>query len=130
MLDLLAQSQTRDMIGLLTKVKIVDNSGAVEGRCIRVYGKKDKGFIGDTVLLSITSIAKGSSIKRGEKYKAMIVRVKKGEINRPFVARWDENAVVLIKGDFTPIGSRIKGPISDLPGALEKILSIAGPLRI
>lgn len=118
------------MIGLLTKVKIVDNSGAVEGRCIRVYGKKDKGFIGDTVLLSITNIAKGSSIKRGEKYKATIVRIKKGETNNPFITRWDENAVVLIKGDFTPIGSRIKGPISDKAGSMEKILSIAGPIRI
>ena len=118
------------MIGLLTKVKIVDNSGAVEGRCIRIYGKKYKGYIGDTVLLSVTGTAKGSTIKRGEKYKAMIVRIKKGESLRPFGTRWDENAVVLIKGDFTPIGSRIKGPISDQAGAMEKILSIAGPLRI
>jgi large subunit ribosomal protein L14 len=120
------------MIGLLTKVKIIDNSGAIEGRCIKVYGKKDKAYIGDTVLLSITGIAKGSQIKRGEKYKAIIVRIKKGEKARPFVTRWDENAVVLIKGDLTPIGSRIKGPISDLasPGSMDKILSIAGPLRI
>jgi hypothetical protein len=81
------KGQTRDMIGLLTKVKIVDNSGAVEGRCIHIYGKKDKGFIGDTVLLSITSIAKGSSIKRGEKYKATVVRIKKGEKNNPFITR-------------------------------------------
>lgn len=77
------------MIGILTKVKIVDNSGAIEGRCIKVYGKskKFKGYIGDIVLLSITNIAKGSSIKRGEKYKGMIVRIKKGETARPFVTR-------------------------------------------
>ena len=118
------------MIGLLTKVKIVDNSGAIEGRCIRIYGKKDKGFIGDSILLSITSIAKGSSLKRGEKYKALIVRLKKDSSLSPFLTRWDDNAVVLIKGDLSPIGSRIKGPISDKTGAMEKILSIAGPLRI
>jgi ribosomal protein L14 len=77
------------MIGLLTKVKIVDNSGAIEGRCIRIYGKKFKGYIGDTVLLSITNIAKGSNIKRGEKYKAIIVRIKKGDNSPlyPFVTR-------------------------------------------
>lgn len=75
------------MIGLLTKVNIVDNSGAIEGRCLHIYGKKDKGFIGDTVLLSITNIAKGSNIKRGEKYKATIVRIKKGVNKNPFLTR-------------------------------------------
>lgn len=86
-------NQTREMIGLLTKVKIVDNSGAIEGRCIKVYGKKDKAYIGDTILLSITNLAKGrqNTIKRGEKYKAMIVRMKKGEgkvvPGQPFLTR-------------------------------------------
>lgn len=80
----------KQMIGLLTKVNIVDNSGALEGRCIRVYGyKKDKGGIGDTILLTITDIAKGSgTIKRGDKYKAAIVRVKKGaRAKNPFITR-------------------------------------------
>ena len=75
------------MIGHLTKVKIVDNSGAVLGRCIRIFGNKQKGSVGDWVLLTITALAKGSSktIKKGEKYKALIVRTVKGSRNsHPF----------------------------------------------
>ena len=119
------------MIGMLTNVKIVDNSGALLGRCIRIFGNKNKGSLGDTILLSISHISKNSIIKRGEKYKAIIVRVKKSPtVSSPLSSRFDENSVVLIKGDQTPIGSRIKGPISDHSSSLDKILSIAGPFRI
>ena len=77
------------MIGHLTKVQIVDNSGAIYGRCIRIYGNKNKGTVGDRVLLTITAIAKGNektTIKRGEKYKGLIVRTAKssGKSLHPF----------------------------------------------
>lgn len=96
------------MLNLLSKVNIIDNSGGKIGRCIHIYND----YI---ILVSVIKVIPGSRIKRGDIYKAMLVRSKKHLNHKPLndsYLSWSDNAVVLIKDDFTPIGTRIKGPIS------------------
>ena len=114
------------MITLMSKVLIIDNSGGLVGRCIKVYNKKKTAKIGDCIMVSVIKIAPESKIKKGEKFKAIIVR---SAIPDKYNVSWDDNAVVLVSkniktNEFSPIGSRIKGPIAaSIPH--NKILALA-----
>jgi large subunit ribosomal protein L14 len=97
------------MIDLLSKVKIIDNSGGLEGRCLKVLkAGRAPGIVGDVIVVSVTKISSGSLIQKGDVHKALIIRTKRdGSI------RWADNAAILIKGmDLSPVGTRIRGPIS------------------
>lgn len=110
------------MISLLSKVKIIDNSGGILGRCIKVLkpGKKPHAKIGDIILISIIKTTTGTSLLKGDIHKALVVRT---SYNNTTV-KWSDNSVVLIKGNKDPIGTRIKGPISSKITSL-KINSLA-----
>ena len=96
------------MIQCETYLKVADNTGAKEIKCIRVLGgaKRKYGNIGDVVVASGT-------VKKGEVVKAVIVRSMKGarRADGTYV-RFDENAAVLIKDDNSPRGTRIFGPVA------------------
>ena len=79
------------MIQCETYLKVADNTGAKEIKCIRVLG----------------------TVKKGEVVKAVIVRSMKGarRADGTYV-RFDENAAVLIKDDNSPRGTRIFGPVA------------------
>ena len=111
-------------------LKVADNTGAKEIKCIRVLGgsKRKYGNIGDVIVASVRKSTPGGTVKKGEVVKAVIVRSAKGvrRADGTYV-RFDENAAVLIKDDKNPRGTRIFGP-----GARElrdkdymKILSLA-----
>lgn len=151
------------MISESTVVNVIDNSGVLEGRCIKVllpksyYGRRI-GKIGDIIILSVTKILNGSKIKKGDIIKALIVRTKRiQDGNRVSVVThkkeqnmkgivygkrssmsgyrksFGDNSVVLVKlgtkntREITPIGSRIKGPLSEtlkIDKYTNKIISI------
>jgi len=69
------------MITLLSKVKIIDNSGGVFGRCIKVYNKKKTADIGECILITILKTSADSKLKKGDKFKAILVRTKKADRN-------------------------------------------------
>ena len=103
------------MIGLLSKVKIIDNSGGLEGRCLKVLKPgNNPGIVGDIIVVSVIKISSGSLIQKGDVHKALIVRSKSSSPSPSTDSvKFSDNAVILIKGlDFTPLGTRIKGPIS------------------
>jgi len=64
------------MLGLLSKVQIIDNSGGSVGRCIKVLktGRKPHAKIGDIILVSVIKTSSGSIIKKGDIHKALVVR--------------------------------------------------------
>ena len=118
------------MIQQESYLKVADNTGAKEIKCIRVLGgsKRRYASIGDVVVASVRKAAPGGSVKKGDVVKAVIVRSAKAvrRADGSYV-RFDENAAVLIKDDKNPRGTRIFGP-----GARElrdkdymKILSLA-----
>ena len=103
------------MIQSETHLKVADNTGAKEIKCIRVLGgsRRKFGNIGDVIVASVRKAAPGGTAKKGEVVKAVIVRTKKGvrRADGTYV-RFDENAAVLIKDDKNPRGTRIFGPVA------------------
>lgn len=103
------------MIQQESYLKVADNTGAKEIKCIRVLGgsKVKYGNIGDVIVASVRKSTPGGQVKKGEVVKAVIVRSVKGtrRVDGTYV-RFDENAAVLIKDDNSPRGTRIFGPVA------------------
>ena len=103
------------MIQQETFLKVADNTGAKEIKCIRVLGGSTRkyGNIGDVIVASVRKAAPGGTVKKGEVVKAVIVRSAKGvrRADGTYV-RFDDNAAVLIKDDKNPRGTRIFGPVA------------------
>ena len=103
------------MIQQETFLKVADNTGAKEIKCIRVLGGSGRkyGNIGDVIVASVRKSTPGGQVKKGEVVKAVIVRTAKGiRRNDGTYVRFDENAAVLIKDDSNPRGTRIFGPVA------------------
>ena len=103
------------MIQQESYLKVADNTGAKEIKCIRVLGGSGRkyGNIGDVVVASVRKAAPNGTVKKGEVVKAVIVRSAKGvrRADGTYV-RFDDNAAVLIKDDKNPRGTRIFGPVA------------------
>ena len=118
------------MIQEETFLKVADNTGAKEIKCIRVLGgsKRKYGNIGDVIVASVRKAAPGGQVKKGDVVKAVIVRTCRGtrRADGTYV-RFDENAAVLIGEDKSPKGTRIFGPVARELRDKEymKILSLA-----
>ena len=96
-------------------LKVGDNTGAKEIKCIRVLGgsKRKTGNIGDIIVASVRKATPGGTVKKGEVVKAVIVRTKRGVRREDgSYVRFDENAAVIIKEDKNPRGTRIFGPVA------------------
>ena len=96
-------------------LRVADNTGAKEIKCIRVLGgsKRKFGNIGDVIVASVRKAAPGGTVKKGDVVKAVIVRSKRGvrRADGSYV-RFDDNAAVIIKEDKNPRGTRIFGPVA------------------
>ena len=103
------------MIQQESYLKVADNTGAKEIKCIRVLGgsKVKYGNIGDVIVASVRKAQPGGTVKKGEVVKAVIVRSSRGvrRTDGSYV-RFDDNAAVLIKDDKNPRGTRIFGPVA------------------
>ena len=118
------------MIQQESYLKVADNTGAKEIKCIRVLGGSTRkyGHIGDVIVASVRKAAPGGTVKKGDVVKAVIVRTVKGVHRADGThVRFDENAAVLIKEDKNPSGTRIFGPVARELREKEymKILSLA-----
>ena len=104
------------MIQQESYLKVADNTGAKEIKCIRVLGGSTRKFgnIGDVIVASVRKAQPGGTVKKGEVVKAVIVRSAKGvRRNDGTYVRFDDNAAVLINGeDKNPRGTRIFGPVA------------------
>ena len=103
------------MIQQQTYLKVADNTGAKELRCIRVLGGSGRRYanIGDVVVASVKKATPGGTVKKGDVVKAVVVRSCRGlRRNDGSYIRFDENAAVIIREDKTPRGTRIFGPVA------------------
>ena len=103
------------MIQQESYLKVADNTGAKEIKCIRGLGGSTRKFgnIGDVIVASVRKAQPGGTVKKGEVVKAVIVRSAKGvRRNDGTYVRFDDNAAVLIKDDKNPRGTRIFGPVA------------------
>lgn len=103
------------MIQELSRLKVADNTGAKEIMCIRVLGgsRRKSGNIGDIIVASVKNASPGGVVKKGDVVKAIIVRTVKG-VRRSdgSYIRFDDNAVVILKDDGQPRGTRVFGPVA------------------
>jgi large subunit ribosomal protein L14 len=103
------------MIQAQTMVKSADNSGAKELMCIKVLGGSMKKYakIGDIIVATVKNATPGGVVKKSEVVRCVVVRTKKG-VRRSdgSYIKFDENAVVILKEDMTPRGTRIFGPVA------------------
>ncbi|NMA65943.1 MAG: 50S ribosomal protein L14 [Clostridiaceae bacterium] len=103
------------MIQAETYLKSADNTGAKELMCIKVLGgsKRKYANIGDVIVCTVKNATPGGVVKKGEVVRAVVVRSKKG-VKRPdgSTIRFDENAVVILREDGNPRGTRIFGPVA------------------
>ena len=98
-----------------SRLVVADNSGAKEVGLIRNIGGsvKKTSNIGDVVVCSIKKALPNGMVKEGQVVKAVIVRSKYG-IKRKDGShiKFDDNAVIIIKEDGTPRGTRVFGPVA------------------
>ena len=120
------------MIQPETRLKVADNSGAKEIKCIRVLGGsfRRSGNIGDVIVAAVQSAIPGGQVKKGEVVNAVIVRTGKGvQLSYGSYIRFEENAAVIINNNGEPRGTRIFGPIArelrDKGQTYMKIISLA-----
>ena len=112
------------MIQQQTILKVSDNSGAKTVRCIRVLGgfRKKYAKLGDNIIVSVQQLRNKSKntskVKKGEVYKALIIRTKIPYKKKDGSQIWfGENSVVLVNKQENPVSTRIIGP---LPKLLKK----------
>lgn len=103
------------MIQAESKVKIADNTGAKEIKCIKVLGGSKRRYarIGDIFVATVKVANPGGVVRKSEVVKAVLVRSKK-QYRRPdgSYIRFDENAAVIIDNANNPKGTRIFGPVA------------------
>jgi large subunit ribosomal protein L14 len=119
------------MIQVQSRMKVADNTGAKVVQCIKVLGGSWRKYanIGDIVVCSVKDATPGGVVKKGDVIKGVIVRTRRGvrRADGSYI-RFSENAIVIIKDDKNPRGTRIFGPVArELreAGDFSKILSLA-----
>jgi large subunit ribosomal protein L14 len=120
------------MILSRSRLKVADNSGPVEVRCIRVLATNRRyGNIGDTIVVSVQKNHTDSKFKKGQVMRGIIIRTRKG-IKRPngSILKFNDNAVILLNHQHNLIGNRISGEVPRELRAFKqlKILSLSETL--
>lgn len=112
------------MIQQQTVLKVSDNSGAKYVKCIKVLGgfKRKFAYIGDVIVVSVIKLRNkskfNSKVKKGEVYKALVLKTKKSNLGvSGFNTFFKENSVCLLNKQGKPIATRI---FSQVPLALKK----------
>ena len=103
------------MIQQESRLQVADNSGAREVLVIKVLGGTSRRYanVGDVVIVTVKKAIPNGTVKKGDVCKAVIVRSKFGVRREDgSYIKFDENAVVIIKEDLTPRGTRIFGPVA------------------
>ena len=103
------------MIQMQSNLFVADNSGARKIQCIKVLGgsKRKSASIGDIIVVSIKDALPRAKVKKGDVYKAVVVRTSKDFKRLDGTAiRFDKNAAVLLDKQEEPIATRIFGPVT------------------
>ena len=103
------------MIQMQSNLEVADNSDARRVQCIKVLGGSGRrsAGVGDVIVVSVKEAIPRGRVKKGDVYRAVIVRTAK-EVRRDdgTAIRFDRNAAVLLNKQNEPIGTRIFGPVT------------------
>jgi len=111
------------MIQQETILQVADNSGAKTVKCIKVLGgyKKKYAKLGDLIVISVQELRNKSKftskVKKGEIYKALVLRTKKRITRKDGTIVFynkntrNSNAVTLISRKGSLVATRITEPV-------------------
>ncbi len=103
------------MIQMQTVLFSADNSGARRLMCVKVLGGSKRRYanIGDIIKVTVKEAIPRGKVKKGELYKAVVVRSLSG-VRRSDGSKisFDRNVAVLLDDQLQPIGTRIFGPVT------------------
>ena len=103
------------MIQMQTVLFSADNSGAKKLMCVKVLGGSKRRYarIGDIVRVTVKDAIPRGKVKKGELYKAVVVRSVFG-VRRSDGSKisFDRNVAVLLNDQLQPIGTRIFGAVT------------------
>ncbi len=111
-----------------SNVNVADNTGAKKVLLIRVLGGKKYASLGDTIVVTVKNSIAGSSMKKGQVTKAVVIRTKyKVKRKDGSYISFDDNACVLLSKSGEIRGTRIFGPVARELREKEymKIISLA-----
>ena len=107
-----------------TTVDVVDNTGILKARCIKIYGNSKKGYaeVGDIILVVVETYTlkrgffldekKKERFLKGKKHKALILRTKQFyKRNYGVFIKFSDNAVIIINKRKLPLSKKLKGPV-------------------
>ncbi len=103
------------MIQQESKLKVADNSGAKQVKCIKVLGGTRKRYakVSDIIVCSVQEAEPEGQVKKGDVVKAVIVRTTSYIVREDGTKlRFDTNSCVLIDDKNNPRGTRIFGPVA------------------
>jgi large subunit ribosomal protein L14 len=103
------------MIQMLSRLQVADNSGAKKVACVKVLGGSHHmvASVGDIIVVSVKDAIPNGKAKKGEVFKAVIVRTKAHKKRKDgSTIYFDTNAVVLLNKQGEPIGTRVFGPVA------------------
>ena len=120
------------MIQPYTKLTVADNTGAREIMCIKVLGGTRRRYagVGDIIIASVKEATPGSSVKKKEVVRAVVVRTAKeyGRSDGSYV-RFDDNAAVILDADEVVAGIGSTQPVgvrTEIPNPLSSTTSSSG----
>jgi large subunit ribosomal protein L14 len=106
------------MIQTQSLLKVIDNSGAKSVKCIKILGgfKRKYAILGNIIVVSVQQLRNkakiSSKVKKGEIYKAVILRTKRKIWRKDgFNFIFHQNSVALLNKQNKPIATRIFGKI-------------------
>lgn len=103
------------MVQFLTKLKLIDNSGAKLLKCIKVLGghKKRVSKVGDIIVTSVKKSSPNSKVQRGTVTRALVTNSRR-DIYRlnGFHLNFNKNGAIIINQQFLPVGSRFTSPLA------------------
>jgi len=103
------------MIQAQTMLDVADNTGAKKAQCIKVLGGTRRRYasLGDVGVLTVKKASPGGEVKKSQVVKGVIVRTRANVRRRDgSYVRFDSNAVVILKDDKEPMGTRIFGAVA------------------
>ena len=118
------------MIQHMSRLSVVDNTGAKEVLCIKVLGGSKRRYagVGDVIVVTVKKAAPKGVVKKKSVQKAVIVRQKSNirRVDGSYLS-FDDNAVVIINDDGQPKGTRVFGPVARelRASGYQKIISLA-----
>jgi len=116
------------MIYKQARFDVMDNTGALEVELIGSFKKRKYGsIVGDLIMVAVKRAVAKKKVKLGDVKQALIIQTRK-KINRysqGYELRFNQNQVVLMGKFDAPLGTRIKGVVTQELRAKKQIKTMS-----